>query len=98
MPRDRVEALAVRHAPSEQRFCADVDGLTAYLTYRERDGRILDLDHTFVPPALRGGGIASQITAHALRFARQEGYRVMPSCPFVAAYIARHPEFQDLMA
>jgi predicted GNAT family acetyltransferase len=51
-----------------------------------------------VPPAARGGGIASQLTAHALTFARDGGYRVVPSCPFVAAYIQRHPEFRDLLA
>ena len=37
------------------------------------------------------------MTAHALRYARDRGYTVVPSCPFVAAYIARHPEYRDLL-
>ena len=95
---DTAMALAIRHLPGERRFAADIHGATAYATYREREDRILDLDHTFVPVALRGRGIASQLTAHALAFARAGGYRVVPSCPFVAAYIRRHPEYRDLLA
>jgi predicted GNAT family acetyltransferase len=88
--------IAIRHEPQARRFVADIDGQTAYISYRERDGGILELDHTYVPHALRGGGIASQLTAHALGFARDRGTRVLPSCPFVAAYIARHPEYREL--
>jgi uncharacterized protein len=92
------QPLAIRHEPEARRFAADVAGKTAYLTYRERDGRILDLDHTFVPPEHRGGGIASQLTVRALEYARERGCRVVPSCPFVAKYIERHPEYRDLRA
>jgi len=88
--------VRIRHEPAARRFAADVDGATAYLTYREVDERTLDFDHTFVPPAFRGGGIASQLTQHALEYARQRGVRVVPGCPFVAAYIERHPEYRDL--
>jgi uncharacterized protein len=51
-----------------------------------------------VPRAARGGGIASQLTAHALKVARDGGYKIVASCPFVAAYIERHAEFRDLLA
>lgn len=91
------QPLAVRHEPEARRFAANLDGKTAYLTYRELDGRILDLDHTFVPREHRGGGIASQLTAEALAYARDRGYKVVPSCPFVAAYIGRHPQHRDLL-
>jgi predicted GNAT family acetyltransferase len=90
------QSLAIRHEPQARRFAAEVGGKTAYLSYRELDGRILDLDHTFVPSEHRGGGLASQLTVHALHYARERGYRVVPSCPFVAAYIERHPEYRDL--
>lgn len=90
--------LAIRHEPEARRFVADLDGAAAYVTYREVDGRILDLDHTYVPTALRGSGIASQLTARALDYARERGFRVVPSCPFVAAYIARHAEYRELLA
>ncbi len=90
--------LAIRHEPNARRFVADVGGGAAYITYRELDGRVLDLNSTFVPAALRGGGIASRLTAHALQYARAGGYRVVASCPFVAAYVARHTEYRDLLA
>lgn len=88
---------AIRHEKDARRFVIDVDGGPAYISYREGGG-LLDFDRTFVPQPLRGGGLASRLTAHALSYAREHGYRVVPSCPFVAAYIERHPEYRDLVA
>jgi predicted GNAT family acetyltransferase len=93
-----LKTVAIRHEPEARRFVADVGGATAYLSYREPEGRILDLDHTYVPRPLRGRGIASQLAAHALTYARERGCLVVPSCSFVSAYIARHEEFRDLLA
>jgi predicted GNAT family acetyltransferase len=87
----------IRHEPAARRFALDLDGGTAYITYRAIDERVLDFDHTFVPPPLRGGGIASRLAAHALQHARDHGYRVVPSCPFVAAFVNRHPEYRALL-
>ena len=98
MPPRWGQVLEIRHEPDAQRFVAGGDGTLSLIHYREQPGRVLDLDHTFVPPALRGAGLASQLTAHALGFARENGYRVVPTCPFVAAFIARHPEHADLVA
>ena len=98
MPPEGPSVLTIRHEPAAHRFTADVEGATAFISYRQGQGAVLDLDHTYVPPAARGGGIASQLTAHALTFARDGGYKVVPSCPFVAAYIQRHPEYRNLLA
>ena len=98
MHRSSGSPLTIRHEPANRRFTADIEGTTAFIRYREVAGRVLDLDHTYVPPAGRGGGIASQLTAHALTFARAGGYKIVPSCPFVAAYIERHSEYRDLLA
>ena len=95
---ERHSVLTIRHDAAARRFTADVEGAAAFLSYRELAGRVLDLDHTYVPPAARGGGIASQLTAHALRYARESGCKIVPSCRFVAAYLKRHPEFHDLRA
>jgi predicted GNAT family acetyltransferase len=91
-------SATIRHEPDARRFVLDLPGGTGVITYRELAERVLDLDHTFVPPALRGGGVASQLAEHALRYARERGYRVIPSCPFVAAFIERHPQHRDLLA
>ena len=89
---------AIRHEPADCRFVLDTDGGTAFISYRELPGRALDFNHTFVPTAFRGAGIASQLTAHALGYARDGGYTVVPSCPFVSAYVRRRPEYRDLLA
>ena len=91
-------AATIRHEPAARRFTTAVEGSVAFIHYRELAGHVLDLDHTYVPPAGRGRGIASQLAAHTLRYARDSGYKVLPSCPFIAAYIEGHAEFQDLQA
>ena len=88
--------LVIRHEPEARRFVADIDGKTAYITYRELDRGILELDHTYVPREFRGGGIASQLTARALEYARERDCKVVPTCPFVAAYVERHAEYREL--
>jgi predicted GNAT family acetyltransferase len=88
-----------RHEPEAQRFAIDRDGLTALIQYRALDdGRTLDLYRTYTPPALRGNGLASQLTEHALHYARKHDLKIVPTCPFVATFIARHPEHRDLVA
>ena len=59
---------------------------------------MITLDHTETPPQARGRGIASQLTAGVLEIVRARGLKVVPRCPFVRDYLAKHPEFQDLLA
>jgi len=89
--------LDILHEATAHRFVARMRGAEAVLEYDAADAKTLDYYHTFVPPALRGGGIASQLTEYALRYARDNGLKVRPTCPFVARYIERHPEFQPLV-
>ncbi|MEO8464247.1 MAG: GNAT family N-acetyltransferase [Gammaproteobacteria bacterium] len=89
--------LDIHHEPDAHRFAARIAGTDAVLEYETLDAKTLEYHHTFVPQALRGGGIASQLTAFALRYARENGLKVRPTCPFVARYLTRHPEFQPLV-
>jgi predicted GNAT family acetyltransferase len=84
----------IHHEPAAHRFVARAAGVEAVLEYDMVDAKTLDYHHTFVPPEMRGGGIASQLTEYALRYARDNGLKVRPTCPFVARYLQRHPEFQ----
>jgi predicted GNAT family acetyltransferase len=61
-------------------------------------GHDLDLVHTEVPRALEGRGYASALATAALEHARHEGVKVIPSCPYVKAFLQRHPEYADLVA
>lgn len=89
--------VEVRHNERAHRFESGSDSELARLDYDLRDG-ILDLYHAEVPPHLEGRGIASAITKAALEWARENGRKVRPSCPFVSAYIRRHPEYSNLLS
>ena len=54
--------------------------------------------HTVVPLALEGHGIAGRLARAALDYARDRGLSVVPLCPYVADYIGKHPEYEDLVA
>jgi predicted GNAT family acetyltransferase len=95
---DPADTLEIRHEPDAGRFVARVAGMEAVLEYRSLDATTLDYYHTFVPPAVRGRGIASELTDHALRYALDHDRKVVPTCPFVARYIDRHAEFRALKA
>jgi len=89
--------LQVRHRPEHSRFEAALDAGLAVCVYRLQ-GDTLVLTHTEVPVALEGRGIAALLVRATLDWARSEGLRVRPLCSYVAAYMRRHPETQDLLA
>ncbi len=89
--------MDVVHDTARSRFETRVDGHVGVCVYR-RDGDVLDVVHTEVPPALRGHGVAAQLVRATLDWARGEGLRVRPRCSYVAAYMRRHPETLDLLA
>jgi predicted GNAT family acetyltransferase len=83
--------------PAERRFELQVEGETAFAAYRIA-GETIIFTHTIVPKALEGQGIATGLIAFALDQARARGLKVVPECSFVAAYMQRHPDTQDLLA
>lgn len=89
---------AVAHHPTLRKFSAIVEGEEAHLLYYPAGEGVLDYASTFVPERLRGRGIASAVVRYALDYARQQGYRVIPSCWFVKRYMEHHPEQGDLRA
>lgn len=87
----------VRDNPALSRFELDVNGVTAVANYQLKGG-VMTFAHTEVPPQARHGGIASQLIAGALQAARARGFKIVPHCSFVKAYVDKHPEVQDLLA
>lgn len=79
-----------------QRLEMDVGGKIAFITYR-RAAQVLALVHAEVPPEFEGRGVGSQLARGALELARGAGVKVVPQYPFIAHYIAKHPEFADLL-
>jgi len=87
----------IRDNTARSRFELDAGGVMAFMNYRLAGG-VMSLDHTETPVAARGRGIASELVKGVLEIARARGLKVVPRCPFVSAYLARHPEFGDLVA
>lgn len=91
--------MTLMHDRSAHRFRMPLEeGGEAYVEYAEREAGTLDLQHTVVPPESRGKGHGSEIVEQVLRYAREQGLRIIPSCPFVAAHLRKHPEHADLSA
>jgi len=90
------EKITVYHNRLEHRFEATVEGRLAVCEY-ESDARGWTFTHTFVPPELRGRGIAELLVRAALDVARAEGQGIVPACSYVAAFVERHSEYKPLV-
>ena len=91
-----MEPLNIINNTQRQQFQVSVDGELASLEYRLHEGRIV-LMHTEVPDKLGGRGIGSALAVYALEYARAQHLPVKVYCPFVQAYLKRHPEYADLV-
>jgi predicted GNAT family acetyltransferase len=69
----------------------DAGEVAGFTQYRRRPGA-LSFTHTAIEPAYEGRGLGSVLVRHALEAALADGLSVLPFCPFVRGYIARHPE------
>lgn len=87
---------AVEHNLDQQRFEWVEDGMLSVLDYQLQNG-VMAITHTGVPEAVGGRGIAADLARSALDTAREQGWMVRPLCSYVAAYIRRHKEYEDLV-
>jgi predicted GNAT family acetyltransferase len=87
----------IRDNPAERRYeILAGDELLGIIRYVQEPGTVV-LVHTEVEPKVEGQGVGSRLVAGALADIRARGLRLVPVCPFVRAYIARHPEYDDLV-
>lgn len=93
--------IAIRNEDNEtsgQYVASDGDGAHAgKLTWTLRNGA-RDAEHTIVAPDMRGKGIAAKLVDALIDDARDTGFKIIPSCSYVAAQFDRHPEWEDLRA
>jgi len=87
---------AIRHDAQAQQLTASVEGKQSLLQYR-RNGDVMSIVHTEVPPELAGRGIGAELARSAFEMARANGWRVRPACSYAAAYALKHPEYADLL-
>lgn len=86
----------IDHKPDDARFETTVEGHRCTLDY-VLDGDVVTMNSVKVPPPVEGRGIAGKLTRFALDHARSMGWSVIPRCPYVSAWIQRHPEYRDLL-
>ena len=88
---------AAHHDAARQRFHLPLDGHEAELVYQLR-GNIMVIEHTGVPDTIGGRGVAGHLVRSAFEHARAQGWQVQPACSYATAWIARHPDYADLLA
>lgn len=96
MTMNSTQDLPITNNTEAQRFEAELGDNRAVAEYHLKNDVII-FTHTEVPEAMEGRGVAGKLIKNALETARDESYQVVPLCPFVAAYIKRHPEYRDLV-
>jgi predicted GNAT family acetyltransferase len=89
--------VKVQQNENERKFYADVEGQEAVVEYAKM-GDIYNLAHTYVPEELRGKGIADKLVRGTLEEIQRQGARFLPSCPYVQAFVKKHPEYQEGVA
>jgi predicted GNAT family acetyltransferase len=95
--RGSAENIAVQDNPGESRYELLLDEhVVGEVLYRWAPDHVVLL-HTEVLPSLEGRGLGARLVVGALDDIRARGLHVVPFCPFVRAYIRRHPEYADLV-
>ena len=89
---DKLEVVNNKQA---KRFEVKLEDDVAVVEY-QLTGSIITFTHTEVPPAYEGHGIAGKIAKVALEYAKDHNLKVLPLCPYIKAYILRHPEYKSI--
>ena len=87
----------VTHDAAARRFETRVEREHCTLDY-ELGGNVMTITHVIVPEPVGNRGIAAALTEAALVYAREQGLRVVPRCPYAEAYVARHRQWADIVA
>jgi predicted GNAT family acetyltransferase len=77
--------------PDKHRFEIEAEGQVAFTVFKRSEGSIEYL-HTSVPPQLEGKGIGSALAKHAMAYAKENGLTAVVACPFIQAWLKKHPE------
>jgi predicted GNAT family acetyltransferase len=87
--------MEVIHDKTNSSFVIKVDDTSSYVSYNLNKG-VIEFYTTYTPPQLRGKGLAEKVVRAALDFARENNFKVIPSCSYVRVFIERNPEYKFL--
>ncbi|HYH81290.1 MAG TPA: GNAT family N-acetyltransferase [Longimicrobium sp.] len=88
--------VQVTRNEAEEQFEAAMEGGKGVLTYAEQNGKLYVL-HTEVPEALEGHGVGGALVRTAMDYARGQGVKVVPFCPFAKTWLQRHGDYDDML-
>jgi len=91
------DQLIITNEADQSEFVAVLNGQRVGVLQYRRSDDVIDLQHTIVEPAVGGRGVGSTLVKAALDHACAEGLSVIPTCTFIPPYVAKHPEYQDLL-
>lgn len=92
----RTGSIPIQHSEQLAKFFLFIEGRESHLLY-ELEGNIMDLAHTYVAEEDRGRQVAENLVKAALQYARDHRLKVIPSCSYIARYVERHPEWNELV-
>ena len=96
-PDHDADDLRIVDRSERQRYQAWLgDEFVGYSEYETEPGRVV-FTHTVIKPEFEGRGIGSRLARHVLDDARDRGLRITPVCPFIRAYLERHPEYDAIV-
>ncbi len=95
--KSELENIELIKNETDKQFEMEIDGSKAFIQFNEFSDRIA-LIHTEVPEELGGKGVGAALVEKTLSFIKESGKKLMPYCPFVFAYIKRHPEWKTIVA
>lgn len=83
----------ILHDEKNNQFYLLSDNLKAYVSYEILEGRLFDLQHTVVPKALSGRGLAASLVESACNYARSQGMKIRATCAYAKVWLERHPGY-----
>jgi predicted GNAT family acetyltransferase len=82
---------------TRHRYELTEQGVTAFADYRLGEG-LIEIPHVETPVAARGGGMAGRLMDGLVEHVRARRLKIVPTCPYAAAWLRRHPEHADVLA
>jgi predicted GNAT family acetyltransferase len=92
-----MEKFVLKDNVERKRYEFDVEGPKPLIDYIKTNSGVIYLTHTEVPRGMQGRGVGQQLVKEILEDVARQGLKVVPSCPFVAGYMKRHPETLKLL-
>lgn|SRR5690554_4857800 len=90
--------MKFQYKNDEIQLLNEQDVKVGYALIPFEDEKTINVRKVFVDPSMRGGGVASQVMDEVYAFAKKEGLKVTPTCPYAVAWFKRKKDKQDILS